>query len=215
MMPKCSKLKWNHKPQVVSLQSFEHFDIISVVTKSTDHGKKCRKLQLIICLLQVNITQYILTVFLTSIFVENSQEFRLKWSKTWKCQANLKLDLLNGENHSHNPLILANSCQRGKYCLRLVIQKTFGELLSVRILVTSQEIFKDTHTFWHHINDYALILSANKISSINQRNKKIVHHDFLFFAFSYHNPQICSLFGIIKKKKFFTLCQNGGNLLFF
>ena len=29
-MPKCSKLNWNHKP---------HFDINSVVIKSTDHGK--------------------------------------------------------------------------------------------------------------------------------------------------------------------------------
>ena len=138
-----------------------------------------------------------------SIFGENSQKFKLKWTKTWKCQANFKLDSVKWGNHWHNPLILVNSCQRGKYCLPFVIQKTFGALLSVRttwILVTSQEIFKDTHTFWHHINDYVLILWANKISSINQRNKKIYHHDFLLFAFSYHNPQICSpFFGTVKK----------------
>ena len=32
-----SKLKWNHEPQ--AMQSFEHFDVISVVDKSIDHGK--------------------------------------------------------------------------------------------------------------------------------------------------------------------------------
>ena len=32
------------KPQVVSLQSFEHFDVIAMVAKSTDHWKVVVKL---------------------------------------------------------------------------------------------------------------------------------------------------------------------------
>ena len=32
------------KPRVVSLQSFEHFDVISMVNKSTDHWKVVVKL---------------------------------------------------------------------------------------------------------------------------------------------------------------------------
>ena len=37
---KCSKLKWNHEQQVVvSLQSFEHLDVIFMVNKRIDHGK--------------------------------------------------------------------------------------------------------------------------------------------------------------------------------
>ena len=54
-MPKCSKINWNHKP---------HFDINSVVIKSTDHGNNA------ICLLQVNIIRYILTVFLCPFLVK-------------------------------------------------------------------------------------------------------------------------------------------------
>ena len=40
MMSKCSKLKWNHEPQESGfIVKFEHFDVISMVDKSTDQGK--------------------------------------------------------------------------------------------------------------------------------------------------------------------------------
>ena len=39
MTSKCSKLKWNHYRRVVSLQSFEHFDVIAIIDKRIDRGK--------------------------------------------------------------------------------------------------------------------------------------------------------------------------------
>ena len=39
MTSKCSKLKRNNKHEAESLKNLEHFDVISMVDKSIDHGK--------------------------------------------------------------------------------------------------------------------------------------------------------------------------------